>query len=57
MLAASLADTDEAARRRLASLQGVLLLAKTAHDSAPLRIALHAAITYLKQPAAAAGEP
>jgi len=34
-----------------------LLLAKTAHDSAPLRTALHAAISYLKYLAAAGDEP
>jgi AcrR family transcriptional regulator len=86
-LAATLADTDEAARQRLeaafrdwgeairgaltqlrdngllppdadlptlttatlAALQGGLLLAKTARASDPLRIALHAAISYLKE--------
>jgi hypothetical protein len=51
------ADLPALTTATLASLQGGLLLAKTAHDSAPLRIALHAAITYLKHPAAAGDEP
>jgi TetR/AcrR family transcriptional regulator, transcriptional repressor for nem operon len=42
------ADLPALTTATLASLQGGLLLAKTAHDSAPLRIALHAAISYLK---------
>jgi TetR/AcrR family transcriptional repressor of nem operon len=51
------ADLPALTTATLASLQGGLLLAKTAHDSAPLRIALHAAISYLKYLAAAGDEP
>jgi AcrR family transcriptional regulator len=42
------ADLPALTTATLASLQGGLLLSKTARDSQPLRIALHAAISYLK---------
>ena len=41
------ADLPALTTATLASLQGGLLLSKTARDSQPLRIALHAAISYL----------
>jgi AcrR family transcriptional regulator len=47
------ADLSELTTATLASLQGGLLLSKTAQDSAPLRTALRAAINYLKFVAAA----
>ena len=46
------ADLPVLTTATLASLQGGLLLSKTARDSAPLRIALDAAISCLKQLAA-----
>lgn len=42
------ADLPALTTATLASLQGGLLLSKTAHDSAPLRTALGAAISYLR---------
>lgn len=47
------ADLPALTTATLASLQGGLLLSKTMRDSAPLRIALHAAISYLKRQATA----
>ncbi len=46
------ADIDELSTATIASLQGGLLLAKTARSTRPLRIALDAALSHLRSFAA-----
>jgi len=50
------ADTEQLATAVLASLQGGLLMAKTAQDVAPLEAALAATLGYLRTFSAAAGD-